>query len=115
MTLVVQNLSVARAGQGRPGAVTMQDVAAALGLSRSTVSLALRDRDVIAVETRERVQAAAAELGYVYNRSAANLRTRRRDVVGLVVPGITNPLVGEVALGLQQALAGSGLIVALSN
>ncbi len=93
----------------------MQQVADELGISLSTVSLALRGKPVIAKETRERVQQEAKRLGYVYNRSAANLRQSRRTLVGLVVPDITNPFVGEVALGLQANLAEHSQFVVLAN
>lgn len=93
----------------------MRQVAEELGISLSTVSLALRGKTVIAQETRERVLREAKRLGYVYNRTAANLRQRRRTLVGLVVPDITNPFVGEVALGLQNALAEQGQFVVLAN
>ncbi|MCU1533825.1 MAG: LACI-family transcription regulator [Glaciihabitans sp.] len=93
----------------------MQDVANALGVSLSTVSLALSGNDVVAPATRARVRDEANRLGYVYNRSAANLRTRSRDVVGLVVPDITNPFAAEAALGLQDALMPDGRMVALAN
>lgn len=95
--------------------VTMRQVADELGISLSTVSLALRGKSVIASETRERVQREAKRLGYVYNRTAANLRQRRRTLVGLVVPDITNPFVGEAALGLQGVLAEQGQFVVLAN
>jgi LacI family transcriptional regulator len=93
----------------------MRQVADELGISLSTVSLALRGKTVIASETRERVLREAKRLGYVYNRSAANLRQRRRTLVGLVVPDITNPFVGEAALGLQSALAEQGQFAVLAN
>lgn len=101
-------------GGNRQG-VTMRQVADGLGISLSTVSLALRGKPVIAAGTRERVLREAERLGYVYNRSAANLRQRRRTLVGLVVPDITNPFVGEVALGLQRELAEQGQFVVLAN
>jgi LacI family transcriptional regulator len=104
------------ASEENPGrGVTMQQVADQLGISLSTVSLALRGKPVIARETRERVMHEAKRLGYVYNRSAANLRQRKRTLVGLVVPDITNPFVGEAALGLQSELAGHGQFVVLAN
>lgn len=95
--------------------VTMQQLADSLDLSVSTVSLALRGKEVIAAKTRDRIHREAARLGYVYNRSAANLRQSRRTLVGLVVPDITNPFVGEVALGLQGSLAAHGQFVVLAN
>jgi LacI family transcriptional regulator len=93
----------------------MQDVADALGVSLSTVSLALRGNEVVARATRHRVQEAAHRLGYVYDRAASRLRTRHRTVVGLVVSDITNPFAAETALGLQRAVMPDGGIVALAN
>ncbi|KRF33192.1 hypothetical protein ASG83_04265 [Yonghaparkia sp. Soil809] len=97
------------------GPVTMQTVADALGLSRATVSLALRDASKIAEETRLRVQAEAARLGYIPNRNAVRLRTQQRNVIGLVVPDITNPVVAEAAIGMQMGLEDRSMIVLLSN
>ncbi|MFI5614327.1 LacI family DNA-binding transcriptional regulator [Amycolatopsis sp. NPDC051903] len=97
------------------GAVTMQQVADALGVSLSTVSLAFRDAPVVAPATRERVRAEAARLGYVYHRAAANLRRGRSNLVGLVVPVITNPFVAQMATGVQEVLAEHGFVLLLAN
>ncbi|GAA1503836.1 LacI family transcriptional regulator [Agromyces terreus] len=100
----------------REGAAqTMQDVASSLGVSVSTVSLALRGNPVVSEATRARVQAEALRLGYVYNRSAANLRTKRRHLVGFVVPDVANPFVAESALGLQAAMSEGSQFVVLAN
>lgn len=93
----------------------MYDLAKTLGVSVSTVSLALRGHEVVAPSTRARVLDEARRLGYVYNRAAANLRTKSSNVVGFVVPDITNPFAAEVALGLQDALMPVGQFVALAN
>jgi len=61
-----------RAERGR---VTLQVIADELAVSTATVSLALRDSPVVALETKQRVQRLARDLGYIYNRSAASLRT----------------------------------------
>lgn len=98
-----------------PEPVTLQTIADALGISRSTVSLALRDAPQIAGATRERIRRSAIELGYVANRNAVRLRTQVRNLMGLVVPDITNPVVAEAALGLQGSIDRRGLIVTLSN
>lgn len=95
--------------------MTMQDVARSLGVSVSTVSLALSGNKVVAAATRERVRLEAERLGYVYNRRAASLRKSSRNLVGLVVPDITNPFAAEAALGLQNAEVLDGHMVALSN
>lgn len=95
--------------------VTMQTIADSLGLSRATVSLALRDEPRVAEATRTRVRAEAVRLGFAPNRNAVRLRTQQRNVVGLVVPDITNPVVAEAAIGMQVALEEQSLIVVLSN
>lgn len=95
--------------------MTMQTVADSLGLSRATVSLALRDATKIAESTRKRVHVEAARLGYLPNRNAVRLRTQQRNTIGLVVPDITNPVVAEAAIGMQLGLADQRLIVLLSN
>ena len=59
--------------------VTVTDLARAAGVSRSTVSLVLRDSPLVKRETRRRVEEAIDRLGYVYNRNAANLRRRTSD------------------------------------
>lgn len=111
-----EKVGVDRTGKvdGR-SARTMQDVANSLGVSVSTVSLALAGNAVVAQTTRDRVQDEAERLGYVYNRSAANLRTQRRHLVGFVVPDIANPFVAESALRLQEVVSERGQFVVLAN
>ena len=65
--------------------VTILDVAHASGLSRATVSLVLRDSPLVAEDTRLHVQKVMKNLGYVYHRAAANLRTQKSHTVGLIV------------------------------
>src|SRR5262245_43312224 len=93
----------------------MVDVAASLGLSRATVSLVMRGSPLVADATRELVLSEATRLGYLYNQAAANLRTQRNNVVGLVMPDIVNPFVGEVSLGVQEVLSGLDYFVAIAN
>ena len=54
---------------------TLIDVARHCGVSRATVSLVLNDSPLVADQTAKRVRQAMSELGYVYNRAAAALRT----------------------------------------
>ncbi|MEP3669259.1 MAG: LacI family DNA-binding transcriptional regulator, partial [Roseibium sp.] len=55
--------------------IKLSTIAEALGLSTATVSLALRDSPLVADVTRDRIKEKAVELGYIYNRRAASLRT----------------------------------------
>ena len=88
--------------------VTIVDVAAAAGVSRATVSLVLRDEPRISAETRERVHRAIDEIGYVYDRRAAIMRTQRSMTIGMVVTDVRNPYFAELAMALEVALDGHG-------
>ncbi|MBE5024853.1 LacI family DNA-binding transcriptional regulator [Olsenella sp. DSM 107455] len=67
--------------------VTIRDVAAASGVSIGTVSRALNDYPDVSTVTRERVRAAAAELGYVPNQSAQFLSSKRLTSIALIISG----------------------------
>ncbi|WP_432889898.1 LacI family DNA-binding transcriptional regulator [Kribbella sp. CA-245084] len=95
-----------------PGDVRMLDVAAAAGVSRSTVSNVLRGREDVAEDLRLRVLEHADRLGYVYNRGAAGLRMRQSQLVGLVIPDIANPFISEAVRGAHEVLAARGYLVA---
>lgn len=94
---------------------TIKDVAHRIGTSSATVSMALRGDARITEETRLRVEAAAREVGYVYNRSAANLRKQCSDIVGLVVGDIANPFFAELAAGVNEVLIDAGKMLFLAS
>ena len=94
--------------------VTLMDVARHCDVSRATVSLVLNDSPLVAAKTRNRVRQAMVELGYVYNRAAASLRTQHSDAIGVVLTNITNPYFAEFAAGLQDALTDSGTVPLLA-
>lgn len=94
--------------------VTLIDVARHCGVSRATVSLVLNDSPLVATKTRDRVREAMTELGYVYNRAAASLRTQHSDAIGVVLTNITNPYFAEFAAGLQDTLTSSGSVPLLA-
>ena len=94
--------------------ITLIDVARHCGVSRATVSLVLNDSPLVAAKTRDRVRQAMTELGYVYNRAAASLRTQHSDAIGVVLTNITNPYFAEFAAGLQDALTSSGTVPLLA-
>ncbi len=98
-----------------PGNVTLLDVARHLGVSRATVSLVLRNSPIVAEKTRKRVLAGMAELGYVYNRSAASMRSKQTKTVGVVVNDITNPYFATLIRSIERTLNRHGFITFLSN
>ena len=84
---------------GRP---TVSDVARRAGVSRGTVSKALNDTGQLSPETRHRVQAAAAELGFEPNPQARSLTSGRTFTVGL----LTSDSIGRFSIPMLQ---GDGL------
>jgi len=95
--------------------ITIRHIAERARVSVSTVSLVLRESPLVKEETRERVQKAAAEIGYVYNRSAASLRSRQTGVVGLCVNDLTNPYFAEMVAGIERALYALGRTVLMAD
>jgi LacI family transcriptional regulator len=95
--------------------LTLAMIAERLDLSTATVSLALRNSTLVAEETRKRVHALAEDLGYIYNRSAASLRTARTNIVGLVVHDILNPYFAELVSAVETELGRQGQTVILYN
>ena len=94
---------------------TIKDVAALAGVSAATVSRALDDHPEISHETKARVRAACAELGYVPNAAARGLTGQATHNIGLVVPDISNPYFSAMATAIEQTAAASGYRVFLSN
>src|SRR6188768_3013554 len=84
--------------------VTMKDVALHAGVSRTAVSLVLNGRQSVALadETRARVLAAAAELGYRPNAGARALASKRSDWYGLVTEIVTAPFAVNIIKGAQD-------------
>lgn len=95
--------------------VTLQQIASELGVSTATVSLALRGSEAVAQATRERVQTRARELGYVYNRSAASLRTARSHMIAVCVHDITNPYFVDLLKGVERAAMAEGRMMLLGT
>ena len=98
-----------------PKRVTLQDVANHAGVSRATASLVVRDSPLVTDETRERVLVSMQALGYIYNRAAASLRSRRSHAIGLVVTDITNPFFAQMTIGSETALEEADYAVLLGN
>src|SRR5205814_1907080 len=91
--------------------VTIHDVARRAQVSPSTVSRALSASHLVRGTTRERVLAAAKELGYQPNPAARSLITGRTGNIGIVVPDLNNPFYTGVLRGVQARARQSGYAV----
>ncbi len=87
-------------------AVTIQNVARTAGVSVSTVSRVLNGKDDVARDTQERIRAVINKLGYTSNLAARSMRTRKKNLIGLVVPDFRSYSV-EIMKGINQAIAES--------
>ncbi|RNI24244.1 LacI family DNA-binding transcriptional regulator [Flexivirga caeni] len=84
---------------------TLDEVARQSGVSPSTVSRYLRGKLALREETEQRIQDAVAALGYVGNASARSLAAQRSGVVGLVLPGLSNPFFAALADSIADEVA----------
>lgn len=97
--------------------VTVVDIARAAGVSKSTVSLVLQASSLVNEATRAKVNAVIRELGYVYNRGAANLRQKSASsrIIGIIVNDLTNSFFAELAVGMDMVMQSAGYVQFLSN
>ena len=86
-------------------------------MSKSLVSLVLRDAPHVSETRRQQVLSAIAELGYKPNRMARGLTTARSDTVGILLNDLSNPWFVDLLAGLTASLhaAGLGSIIADSH
>lgn len=99
----------------RTAAVGVKEVAARAGVAVGTVSNVLNRPDKVAEATRARVQAAIAELGFVRNEAARQLRAGLSNCVGLVVLDAANPFFHDIAEGAEEVAAAAGVAVLIGN
>jgi LacI family transcriptional regulator len=97
----------------QPQRITILDVAARAGVHAATVSRTLNLPERVAPETRQRVEAAVRELGFVPNRAARGLITGRTGNVAVIVPDITNPHFASLVRAVERTARESELQVFL--
>src|SRR5437016_10557565 len=100
-----------------PRTTTMKRIAGQLGVSITTVSKVLNNRDDIGEATRARVLAKVAELGYQPNAVARSLTLRRTHTLGIVIPDLMHSFFVEIVAGLESVASarGFGLLLCSSN
>ncbi len=98
-----------------PRRVTIVDIARRAEVSKSTVSLVLAGSPLVREAKRARVQEAIDALGYVYHRGAANLRSARASLLGMVINDLGNPFFMELAIGIERACQNSDIVPFIAN
>ena len=95
----------------------MSMIADALGVSSATVSNALSGKGRVSTDLVDKIRKKADELGYVPSNAGRALRTGRSNVLGLVLPDISNPLFPQIAQAMEAAAsnAGYGVLIADSR
>lgn len=89
-------------------AVTISDVARNVGVATSTVSRALTQPGRVSEGMRQRVLAAAADLGYQPNPQARSLTSGRTQNIALLIPDVTNPFFFDLIRGIQAQAKARG-------
>jgi DNA-binding LacI/PurR family transcriptional regulator len=95
--------------------VTRKDVALKAGVSPSTVSRVINNNGYVASEARKRIEAAIAELNYIPNRAAQNLRTKSYRQIACISPSISNSFFAEMFMGIEEMAIELGYSLSLYN
>ena len=90
-------------------AMTLRDVSEASGVSEMTVSRVLRASGDVSQATREKVLLAAKELGYVPNKIAGALASKRVSLIAVIIPSMSNMVFPEVMMGINDKLEETNL------
>ena len=99
----------------KSGKIRLTEVAKLAGVSPITASRFFRNPDALSSSKRERVASAAKELGYVPNLAARALASQRTEVIGVLIPSLTNNVFSDVLRGIYDAAEGSRYSIQLAN
>src|SRR3977135_770831 len=95
--------------------VTIYDLARKLNISIATVSRALKDDPVVSKKTKKRIAELAEEMGYRSNHFARNLRNRRTDTIGVIVPRLNSYFMSTVIAGMESVANNEGYNLIISQ
>lgn len=95
--------------------ITIKDIAAELGISASTVSRALKDHPDISEETKKKVLEIASRDKYRPNPVALSLRSKKSNIIGVVIPQIVHHFFSSVISGIEKVANDNGYNVLISQ
>lgn len=99
----------------KSGKVRLAEVAGLAGVSLTTASRFFRTPEALSPVKRERVASAADRLGYEPNLAARALASQRTEVIGVLIPSLTNNVFSDVLRGVYDASEGSRFTIQLVN
>lgn len=94
---------------------TIHDVALRAGVSVTTVSRVINNRGYLSEETRRKVFAAMDELHYQPNEIARSLLKKQSNLIGLIIPTVSNPFFGQMAASIEACAYENGMKLLLCN
>ncbi|EOZ98658.1 LacI family transcriptional regulator [Indibacter alkaliphilus LW1] len=96
--------------------ITIYDIAKDLGVSPTTVSRALNDHPAVNEKTKKKIYKAAMDMGYQSNVFASNLRSKKTNNIGVIVPRLNSSFQSSVIAGMEKVAneAGYNLIISQS-
>ena len=95
--------------------ITIVDIAKILGVSPATVSNALTGERYVKKETIEKVKKLVEELDYRPNMIARALRSKKRNIIGLLTSNINNPFYAQVISGVEDVVSRHGYILVINS
>jgi LacI family gluconate utilization system Gnt-I transcriptional repressor len=99
----------------KPGKIRLTEVAKLAGVSPITASRFFRNPEALSLPKRVRVESAAKELGYVPNLAARALASQRTEIIGVLIPSLTNNVFSDVLRGIYDAVDGTRYSIQLAN
>jgi LacI family gluconate utilization system Gnt-I transcriptional repressor len=101
--------------RSKSGPIRLAEVAQLAGVSPITASRFFRNPEALSSSKRARVASAAEELGYVPNLAARALASQRTEVIGVLIPSLTNNVFNDVLRGIYDASEGSRYSIQFVN
>ncbi|MCW5910916.1 MAG: LacI family DNA-binding transcriptional regulator [Cyclobacteriaceae bacterium] len=98
-----------------PKEITIYDIAKALNISPATVSRGLKDHPAIRKGTKKKILDAASKMGYQQNTFASNLRRKRSNTIGVIIPRLNSYFMSTVISGMEKVANQSGYNLIISQ
>lgn len=95
--------------------VTIYDIAERLSLSPSTISRGLQNHAAINVRTKKKIFDTANEMGYRFNTFARNLRSKKTNTIGVIVPRLNSYFISAMLAGIEKEVNGAGYNMLISQ